>query len=75
MLINTIVLSLNYYGMPTELTDILDIFNDWLTKIFIVELGIKLCALGVPKYMAERMNILDGFIVLISIFELIYQAI
>jgi len=61
--------------MPVELNDVLDIFNDWLTIIFIFELGIKLCALGVTKYMAERMNILDGFIVLISIFELIFLAI
>lgn len=35
----------------------------------------KLFALGITKYMAERMNILDGFIVLMSIFELIFEAI
>lgn len=37
-------------------------------------MGVKLLGLGIKKYCADRLNYLDGFVVLISIFELIYTA-
>jgi len=41
------------------------------TFIFIGELGLKLFGLGPRKYMLDRMNLLDGLVVCISIAELI----
>ena len=43
------------------------------TYLFIYEMGTKLLALGVQKYVADKMNWLDGGVVLLSIFEIIYQ--
>ena len=53
----------------------LSYINDQLTKLFIVELALKLIGLGPVKYVADRMHILDATIVSISIFEMIYSAI
>jgi hypothetical protein len=38
-------------------------------------MGSKLIAFGIIKYCSDKMNWLDGSIVMISIFELIYSAI
>jgi hypothetical protein len=35
-------------------------------------MSVKILALGIKKYCADRLNYLDGFVVLISIFEMIY---
>ncbi len=40
------------------------------TWIFIVELALKLIGLGPVKYLKDRLNYLDGFVVMISIAEL-----
>lgn len=45
------------------------------TWIFIVEFGLRLIAIGVSKYCAERMNLIDGFVVLLSIFEMLAEVI
>lgn len=74
VLLNTIVLSVDHYGIAQETEDILNICNDYFTNIFIFEMGVKLLALGIRKYCADRLNYLDGFVVLISIFEIIYTA-
>jgi hypothetical protein len=74
VLLNTIVLSIDHYGISQETEDILNVCNSYFTNIFIFEMTIKLLGLGIKKYCADRMNYLDGFVVLISIFELIYTA-
>jgi hypothetical protein len=74
VLLNTIVLSIDHYGIRPETEDILSICNNYFTNIFIFEMGVKLLALGVKKYCADRLNYLDGFVVMISIFEIIYTA-
>jgi hypothetical protein len=35
----------------------------------------KIAGIGIGKYLADRMNWLDGFIVLSSIFEMVYTGI
>jgi hypothetical protein len=75
VLLNTIVLSIDHYGISSELEDILITLNSYFTNIFIFELTVKLLALGIKKYCADKMNYLDGFVVLISIFELIFTAV
>ena len=44
------------------------------TYIFIVELAAKLAAIGPKKYMDDKMNWLDGAVVLISIVEMIMMS-
>jgi hypothetical protein len=74
VLLNTIVLSMDFYGIEEEFEEVLSTFNTYFTYIFICEMGIKLLARGIKKYCADPMNGLDGFVVIISIFELIFTA-
>jgi len=69
---NTITLSLDAYGVSAELENTLQTFSSYFTYIFIYELGSKIFALGVKKYLQDDMNKLDGSVVLMSIFEIIY---
>lgn len=68
--VNTCVLALDRYGIPAEEEAILDDMNTVFTYIFCFELAIKLLALGIKKYVKEKMNILDGGVVMLSIVEL-----
>lgn len=72
---NTITLSIDHHGILAETTEILDTFNTYFTWIFIFEMFSKLLAIGVPKYCSDRMNYLDGSVVLLSIFEMVMDAI
>lgn len=72
VLLNTIVLSIDHYGIVNEVERICTYFNDRFTEIFIFEMSVKLLALGVTKYCDDRMNWLDGSVVTISVFELVF---
>ena len=72
VLLNTITLSINHYGIKPEMESLLDTFNDYFTQIFIAEMTLKVFAMGVYKYCGDVMNMLDGSVVIISIFEIIY---
>jgi hypothetical protein len=74
VLLNTIVLSLDRYGIDETTEGILNSFNSYFTYIFICEMGTKLLARGIKKYCADPMNGLDGFVVIMSIVELIFTA-
>ena len=75
VLLNTVVLSINHYGIKPELDELLDFYNKIFTYIFIIEMALKLGAMGIVKYVMDVMNLLDGLVVVISIFEIIYVAI
>ncbi|CAD8079148.1 unnamed protein product [Paramecium primaurelia] len=65
---NTIILALE--GLVTD-NDLLSNFNLAFTIIFIIELGLKLIGLGVKRYVQDKFNIFDAFIVGISLYEVI----
>ena len=46
VLLNTIVLGLDHAGMSVEMKSILSFANDVFTIIFIVEMSVKLTAIG-----------------------------
>mmetsp|Transcript_20713 Transcript_20713/g.31752 ORF Transcript_20713/g.31752 Transcript_20713/m.31752 type:complete len:131 (-) Transcript_20713:3441-3833(-) len=75
VLLNTITLSVQHYGQTQEMTDILNLFNNWFTWIFIYEMISKLLAIGFAKYSADKMNYLDGGVVLLSVFEMVVEAV
>lgn len=50
VLLNTIVLSINHYGIKKEIESMLEEVNEIFTYLFIAEMALKLLALGVPKY-------------------------
>ena len=75
VLLNTIVLGADHAGMSSEMSNILATANSYFTAIFIVEMIVKLAAIGFKKYAADRMNYLDGGVVMLSIFELIISEV
>ena len=48
--------------------------NIIFTWIFIVEMTLKLLARGPKKYAAEKMNLLDGGVVMLSIVEMMMES-
>ena len=68
---NTIVMAMDKYGndQATEVT--LSFYNEIFTWIFIVEMVLKLLAIGPKKYVQQPMNILDGACVTISVVEIV----
>jgi hypothetical protein len=53
----------------------LDDSNEYFTWIFILEMTFKITGIGIAKYCADKMNYLDGFVVILSIFEMVTSAI
>lgn len=74
VLCNTVTLSMDHFGIEPEVSSILDLLNSYFTWIFIFEMFSKLLAIGISKYAADRMNYLDGSVVMLSIFEMIANA-
>jgi hypothetical protein len=67
VLANTLVLCLDYYNMSSDRKQTLDVVNDILSIIFFLEFLIKIVALPLPEYIANKSNILDAVLVLLSI--------
>ena len=74
VLINTIVMAMESYDIDEALSADLEFMNDIFTWIFIVEMTLKLLARGPKKYAREPMNLLDGGVVILSIVEIIMNA-
>lgn len=75
VLLNTIVMSMERYNMPIAEIALLDYINTWFTWIFIFELSSKLLAIGISKYLADRMNWLDGGVVMLSVVEIVLAGV
>jgi len=71
---NTVIMAMERYGQPKSEMEICDKLNEVFTWIFIVEMFIKLNAIGPKKYVGDKMNWLDGFVVNLSIFEMLMNA-
>mmetsp|Transcript_77480 Transcript_77480/g.136679 ORF Transcript_77480/g.136679 Transcript_77480/m.136679 type:complete len:1876 (-) Transcript_77480:848-6475(-) len=74
IVLNTIFLAMEHHHQPAELTTFLDITNVVLTFIFLGEMVIKLIGFGVVRYCRDPMNILDGFVVVVSCIELMMDG-
>lgn len=74
VVINTVVLSMDHYGMSKEEAKTLEDIGLVFTYIFIVEMGVKLFAIGIKKYCQDNLNYIDGFVVIMSIVELIFSS-
>jgi len=74
VLLNTVILALDRYGISETTESILSTFNTVFTYIFIVEMGLKLLGVGVVKYLKDRMNYLDGAVVILSIIEMAFLS-
>jgi len=70
VLVNTIVMALDRYGVSEKEDKITTKINQFFTFLFISEFGLKMVAIGPKKYVDNRMNLLDGAVVMLSLFEL-----
>ncbi|XP_065922507.1 voltage-dependent T-type calcium channel subunit alpha-1I isoform X8 [Magallana gigas] len=71
--LNVITMAMEYYMMPEELEFALKIFNYFFTSVFIIEATLKILALGFMRYIKDRWNQLDIFIVILSIVGIILE--
>ncbi|XP_061166104.1 voltage-dependent T-type calcium channel subunit alpha-1H-like [Saccostrea echinata] len=71
--LNVITMAMEYYMMPAELEFALKIFNYFFTSVFIIEASLKILALGLVRYIKDRWNQLDMFIVILSIVGIILE--
>lgn len=72
--INTICLAIDRYGIDDDTQAFLTKANTTFTYIFISEMSMKLIGLGVIKYLKDKMHIVDGSVVLLSIVEIFLSA-
>lgn len=75
VLLNTIVMGMEKYNMDDATTNFTESASEIFTWIFIGEMSSKILAVGISKYLRDKMNWLDGGVVSISIIELLMTAI
>ena len=71
---NTVVLALDYYNAPQSIVDFNQAANTFFTIVFACEMSLKITAIGGKKYLADKLNYMDGSIVLLSTVELIFMS-
>ncbi|KAG2493814.1 hypothetical protein HYH03_008033 [Edaphochlamys debaryana] len=71
ILINTVVMCINWYGIPHDLEYALSLVNAVLTFYFVCELLIKLIGIGPRRFFRDGMNTFDTLVVIASIVEVI----
>lgn len=71
IILNTILMSINWYQSPPSLGNSLEYVNYFFTAIFTLEAIIKLIAFGFRDYFDKGWNIFDFVIVIISYVTLI----
>jgi hypothetical protein len=68
--VNTVVMALDRYGVEAREEYIMTKMSESFTFIFIGEFAMKIVAIGPKKYVDNRMNLLDGAVVMLSLIEL-----
>lgn len=71
--VNVVSMAMEFYMMPNGLKYLLRALNYLFTAVFTLEAAMKLYALGVRRFFAERWNQLDMFIVLLSIAGILFE--
>ena len=61
--------------MDADYENLLADFNLVFTWLFIYELAMKVLAIGIGKYCADKMNYIDGTVVLLSIVEMLIELV
>jgi hypothetical protein len=75
VLLNTIAMGMERYGIDEDTSRKLDSAGIIFTWIFIGEMASKIIAVGITKYLSDKMNWLDGGVVSLSIMELVMTAV
>ena len=75
ILINTIALAILHYPSSEKLNNTVDALNYLLTLCFSVDCSLKLIAYGPVAYCSDSSHLFDGFIVLVSIIDLVMSPV
>ena len=70
---NTVVLALERYDLSEEEELTLMIANYGFTAIFLIEMILKIIALGLKNYLLDRFNFFDCIIVIISLIDFVVE--
>lgn len=70
VVLNTIVLSLNHYGIDPDMELALNNLNYAFTMVFVAETALKVIGLGIRGYFKDRLHLFDLSIVVFSLIEL-----
>lgn len=70
IVLNTLLLAIEFDGMPGPMVVTLWWCNLTFSIIFAAEFVLKLAGLGVRGYFEDGFNVFDGFVVFMSILEL-----
>ncbi|KAK3241913.1 hypothetical protein CYMTET_48359 [Cymbomonas tetramitiformis] len=68
--INCLLMTLSYYGEPAQLTRALSYMQNTFTQLFMIELVLKLSALGTEAYFQSRWNCFDFVLVIFGYIEI-----
>ena len=71
---NTILMASEFYGMPNAMAVAYEIVNYVITSYFALEMAVKLVGLTPRGYVADKFNIFDGVVVIVSMVELIITS-
>lgn len=71
ILLNTVFLATDRYPIDEESVKTIEYANLTFYCIFVIEMILKLIGLGIRGYCADRFNIFDGVIVILSTIEVI----
>ncbi|CAC5424663.1 CACNA1G [Mytilus coruscus] len=73
IVINTASMGIEHHHQPIELTEALEYSNIVFCTLFAFEMVLKLIAYGPFGYIKNGFNVFDGFIVILSMVELLQQ--
>lgn len=68
--LNTVVMAMDRYGIKENEKVITDRINKFFTYTFVSEFVLKMMGVGPQKYVENRMNLLDGGVVMLSLLEI-----
>lgn len=74
VVVNMLLLAMVHAGMPDALARTIQYGNYACTGIFAMEMVVKLVGLGCRGYCEDKMNLLDGFVVLASVTEIVVDV-
>ncbi|GMH33671.1 hypothetical protein BSKO_01505 [Bryopsis sp. KO-2023] len=70
IILNTLVLALDYHGSPYWYFHTLEVINSTLANLFILEMMVRLLAMGVTAYMKSGFKRFDFVVNIISLIEM-----
>lgn len=74
VILNTLVLAIDHYGIDPDLANALDTCNLVFTCIFAAEMVVKIVGLGLINYFRDKMNVFDCIVVVFSLIELSFLS-